>query len=330
MDHCPNCGAAVAPTAMACPACRMPRPRGLSQSGSGVGPHGLFRPDQPEGPVGAGDADDETHRPTRSNPFGHHGDDPDATPAGPWPTTAAGPDQERTRQQPSAPSSAAWVTEPIRGDSAPPPPLPPRPAPTPAGPSPFADLAQNERRRQRRTVVGIVTGALLLALLLGVGVALAINSAGGREAQPTVPSDEPVPPPASGTHSVPPPTAGPSDSVPPSSANPTDSAPTDPASTNSGPPTNSPSKSPEPKALPKDSTSCEQGRIAVPKKGTSCAFAREVAKQVAGADSQARSFSVRARSPVTKKDYTMDCTRDGALVTCTGGTGAVVYVLEEQ
>lgn len=172
-------------------------------------------------------------------------------------------------------------------------------------------------------MAGIVTGALLLALLLGVGVALAINSAGGREAQPTVPSDEPVPPPASGTHSVPPPTAEPSDSAPPSSADPTASAPDSSPST-------SPSESSEPQALPKDSTSCEQGRIAVPKKGTSCAFAREVAKKVADADSEARSFSVDARSPVTKKDYTMDCTRDGALVTCTGGTGAVVYVLEEQ
>ena len=55
---------------------------------------------------------------------------------------------------------------------------------------------------------------------------------------------------------------------------------------------------------------------------TSCEFAREVAEALGASEVPTR---LSARSPVTKRDYAMDC-EDTAPVTCRGGNDALVYV----
>lgn len=59
----------------------------------------------------------------------------------------------------------------------------------------------------------------------------------------------------------------------------------------------------------------------------SCGFATNVATAAAGPISQGQSaFQVQAHSPVTNRDYTLDCSGTG-LVTCSTDTGADVYIL---
>ena len=64
---------------------------------------------------------------------------------------------------------------------------------------------------------------------------------------------------------------------------------------------------------------------------TSCAFANRVSDAVWDADYSSARFTVRAYSPVTKKTYTMHCTRgtmdgDDIYQKCTGGNNAIVFV----
>nr|WP_235916467.1 serine/threonine-protein kinase [Spelaeibacter cavernicola] len=60
---------------------------------------------------------------------------------------------------------------------------------------------------------------------------------------------------------------------------------------------------------------------------TSCPFSEEVRRAYAASGSPTpQPRSVVATSPVTGLTYTMTCTANGALATCTGGDGAVVYV----
>jgi hypothetical protein len=77
-------------------------------------------------------------------------------------------------------------------------------------------------------------------------------------------------------------------------------------------------------SLPQGAVSCsaEIGRS----ENTSCPFAQNVAAAVWAANSDSDSFTVKAFSPVTGKDYDLSCTR-GEWITCEGGTKAVVYVL---
>ncbi|MDO5730424.1 hypothetical protein [Corynebacterium sphenisci] len=61
---------------------------------------------------------------------------------------------------------------------------------------------------------------------------------------------------------------------------------------------------------------------------TSCPFTREVRDAFVDyyRDTGETSGTIRAKSPVTGKSYTMDCRDDGVHVTCTGGNNAVVHI----
>ncbi|EUA91519.1 hypothetical protein I551_2045 [Mycobacterium ulcerans str. Harvey] len=60
---------------------------------------------------------------------------------------------------------------------------------------------------------------------------------------------------------------------------------------------------------------------------TSCPFAEQVRLAYgAGAPAGAAPRQVEVVSPVTGQSYSMTCTANGPLVTCSGGDGAIVYL----
>ena len=65
--------------------------------------------------------------------------------------------------------------------------------------------------------------------------------------------------------------------------------------------------------------------VAVGSSVTSCEFAASVWGEYIGAGGNGGSMTVRAYSPVTGSSYTMSCS-GGAVITCTGGNNAVVYI----
>ncbi|MGX1768849.1 hypothetical protein ACWIE7_11155 [Dietzia sp. NPDC055343] len=65
--------------------------------------------------------------------------------------------------------------------------------------------------------------------------------------------------------------------------------------------------------------------VAVGSSVTSCEFAESVWGEYIGSGGNGGSMTVRAYSPVTGSGYTMSCS-GGAVVTCTGGNNAVVYI----
>ncbi|WP_269821872.1 protein kinase domain-containing protein [Nocardia asteroides] len=84
-------------------------------------------------------------------------------------------------------------------------------------------------------------------------------------------------------------------------------------------------------SLPAGASPCEQGSASTPYSrtatgsgATSCGFAEAVQEAYSAAGGTPQ--SVEAISPVTGRRYTMTCTPDGKVVTCTGGDNAVVYV----
>lgn len=93
-----------------------------------------------------------------------------------------------------------------------------------------------------------------------------------------------------------------------------------------------------PATLPADARPCPQtgsgtgrlGKAATGTSVTSCGFAEEVRKayqESAGAvATDGTPVTVEAVSPVTGRSYTMTCTAEKRLVTCSGGENAVVYV----
>lgn len=155
----------------------------------------------------------------------------------------------------------------------------------------------------------VVLASVVLAIALISGLVVVLSLSGepttGESAGPTLPA------------SAPPSSAAP----PPPAPSPSSAAPTPSAS--SPTPTPTPEKGPTTTAA--DAQTCAPG-LQVPSKGTSCEFAREVAKQVEAADPEAEEFTVKAHSPVTKKDYEMSCVRNSVLTTCTGGNNAVVWI----
>src|SRR5690606_41222725 len=106
-----------------------------------------------------------------------------------------------------------------------------------------------------------------------------------------------------------------------------------------GPPrstrTSTTSAKPTPSALPPGARPCGPpaqvafANAAAGTEVTSCEFAEEVRKAYAAAAGGGRGSapaSVVAASPVTGRTYTMNCSEQDRLVTCTGGDNAVVYV----
>ncbi|WP_433683581.1 protein kinase domain-containing protein [Nocardia sp. CA-119907] len=59
---------------------------------------------------------------------------------------------------------------------------------------------------------------------------------------------------------------------------------------------------------------------------TSCAFAEEVRKAYANGGDAITDRSIVAHSPISNRDYTMNCTAGDQFATCSGGENAIVYV----
>ncbi|GAB3704643.1 hypothetical protein [Mariniluteicoccus flavus] len=100
-------------------------------------------------------------------------------------------------------------------------------------------------------------------------------------------------------------------------------------------PSSAPPPAPRPPAvLPAGARECpaihpasmSPGRSAIGNSATTCAFAEEVRLVYAAQPVRNARVDLSARSPVTRQTYPMVCTGD-AVVTCTGGTNAVVHLL---
>ena len=82
-----------------------------------------------------------------------------------------------------------------------------------------------------------------------------------------------------------------------------------------------------PAALPPNAEACPDNHSAVGTSTTSCAFAEQVRLAYAASGSPSPTpRDVDAYSPVTQQYYTMTCSANGRLVTCSGGNDALVYV----
>ncbi|MFE3541483.1 protein kinase [Nocardia sp. NPDC059177] len=106
-----------------------------------------------------------------------------------------------------------------------------------------------------------------------------------------------------------------------------------PAGTTPRATTAAPTTSAGPVTLPAGAQPCESGsaggtfgNAAVGNTVTSCPFAEAVREAYASGGSGTATRPVVATSPVTGRTYTMTCTPEGKLVTCTGGENAIVYV----
>ncbi|MFC4126424.1 serine/threonine-protein kinase [Nocardia rhizosphaerae] len=176
----------------------------------------------------------------------------------------------------------------------------------PYGPEPgYADPAwQHQEPRRNRSLLPILVGVLAVVVLaIGGAIGWRLMS-GGDEAPATTAA--PTSAPAGG-------------GVAPTTApRPTTAAPT----TTAGP-----------VILPASARPCESAatggmfsQAAIGTTVTSCGFAEAVRAAYAAGGESSGPRSVVAASPVTGRTYTMTCTPDGALVTCTGGENAVVYV----
>lgn len=100
-------------------------------------------------------------------------------------------------------------------------------------------------------------------------------------------------------------------------------ASTKPSTGSSTKPTKAPSSqaSSAPPPFPKGTRECSQEVAA--SNNTSCEFATNVAEHVDR--KRTGSWQISAHSPVTNRDYTMNCSR-AEFIVCSGGNAAVVYV----
>ncbi|NHA69817.1 zinc ribbon domain-containing protein [Phycicoccus flavus] len=168
----------------------------------------------------------------------------------------------------------------------------------------------SEERRGRGAVL-LPLGVLLVVALVAV-VAWQLAPRGERtETAAPAPSSS-APPAQSPSATEPSPEDSPTPEESPSSAEP------------------SPTRSEGPRKVRMASSAarCGEDGGAVAYRGndvTSCEFSVEVAKELGSSDLPA---TVTARSPVTKKSYTMRC-QDTAPVTCRGGNDALVYVEQD-
>lgn len=187
------------------------------------------------------------------------------------------------------------------------------------GPPPGPGEDPRQRRQRRNTITLVVLASVVLAIALVSGLVVVFSLSGApaadESAVPQAPSQAPTqPPPASA-----------SSGAPPSQSAPSQSAPSQSAPTPTPTPTSTPTPQQGPTTTAADAQTCAPG-LQVPAKGTSCEFARAVRAKVAEVGGDEVEFSVRAHSPVTKKDYTMECVRNDVLTTCTGGNNAVVWI----
>ncbi|MFF7941353.1 protein kinase [Nocardia gamkensis] len=177
------------------------------------------------------------------------------------------------------------------------------------------DESDYSSSRAGRSIALPIMVAVFAIVALTVGGAIAWQSFGSGEVEPTS---------AAALSEAPAPAARPSTQAP--------------TRTSSSPATSTSAKT-TPVTLPPGAKPCGQGQAAsgtftqsaTGTPVTSCAFAEAVRSAYAanGAAQNATRDAPRtvvATSPVTGRSYTMNCLPEGSLVTCSGGENAVVYV----
>jgi len=306
---CTRCGSPVTADDQSCPTCGgnllLPGSVGYDDETPTTGGPSAARPrDARTGPRDAGGLGS-----TRVMPAVGGHDDPDATRVNP-----RVPPQETPRAPRPATSNLPddWFRS---GTPVPPPPPPPTwsdaPQPPMVEPPPGEPAPRTQRRYHERMSTAVV---VLLALIPVVAIAVlvwqlmqwgginlvspAARTTSGASGGAPVPSGAAAPSGATSATSQP---QSPSHSTAPSSASP------------SQPPSST---------VPANASQCSATVYAGP--GTSCPFAQVVAAKVPAHPKPV--FEVKAKSPVTHKDYTMTCT-SGTLVECRGGNNAAVYVV---
>ncbi|MBF6456752.1 protein kinase [Nocardia cyriacigeorgica] len=179
--------------------------------------------------------------------------------------------------------------------------------PDPYAHDPYAHDPYAPHGRRRSVVLPIVIGVLVVAVI-AIGAVVGLQMFGSDDAESTT-------------------------------AQTTAAAPTSAAARTGGTTgsarTSTTSARPTPIALPPGARPCGPpatvafANAAVGTQVTSCEFAEEVRKAYAAAAGGGRGSapaSVVAASPITGRTYTMSCSEQDRLVTCTGGDNAVVYV----
>ncbi|WP_432277916.1 protein kinase domain-containing protein [Nocardia cyriacigeorgica] len=179
--------------------------------------------------------------------------------------------------------------------------------PDPYAQDPYARDPYATQGRRRSVVLPIVIGVLVVAVI-AIGAVVGLQMFGSDDTEPTA-------------------------------ARTTAAAPTSAAARTGGATgsarTSTTSAKPTPIALPPGARPCGPpaqvafANAAAGTEVTSCEFAEEVRKAYAAAAGGGRGSapaSVVAASPVTGRTYTMNCSEQDRLVTCTGGDNAVVYV----
>lgn len=199
-------------------------------------------------------------------------------------------------------ASPSTSTQPL-----PPPPVRPAaaPVPVPRSTSTAPRPRQDAGRARRRS--SLVPG---IAMLLAGFALLATAAVAFLWANPTrvatITADEPAVATASG-------------------------APTAPAPASPGPDQTTPAALP---TLPAGAVECTSDGAArnglsgsaSGSEATSCEFAEATRLALAGESDPFAVAEIEARSPVTEQTYTLACSSEDRLITCTGGTGAVVLV----
>ncbi|WP_212748730.1 serine/threonine-protein kinase [Nocardia cyriacigeorgica] len=179
--------------------------------------------------------------------------------------------------------------------------------PDPYAPDPYAHDPYAPQGRRRSVVLPIVIGVLVVAVI-AIGAVVGLQMFGSDDSESTT-------------------------------AQTTAAAPTSAAARTGGATgsarTSTTSARPTPIALPPGARPCGPpqtvafANAAAGTQVTSCEFAEEVRKAYAAAAGGGRGSapaSVVAASPITGRTYTMSCSEQDRLVTCTGGDNAVVYV----
>ena len=287
--YCTRCGSPVTDDDRACPRCG----GNLLLPGS-VG----FEDPATDGPgTGAGLGD------TRIMPPALRRDDPDSTRVNP-------------QVVPGAPAGHGQAAGDLPDDwfrpgpptTPPPPPMSWQAAPRPpmVEPAPGQPAVATQRRYHERTSTSVVVALALVPVVLVAFLVwwFLMGGGSGTAARPLVPQDSAT----TGSSSSPQASA--------SAAGPGSSAPSPDAASAA-------SSNPVPSTqVPSTATKCSASVYAG--KDTSCPFAEAVAAKLPS--DTAGVFEVKAKSPVTKKDYTMTCT-GGTLIDCRGGDNAEVFIV---
>lgn len=173
-------------------------------------------------------------------------------------------------------------------------------------PAPGQPAVVTQRRYHERTSTSVVVALALVPVVLVALLVWWFLDGGGSG-----PAARPVVPPTAATTG-----SSAASQSPPSAAGSGSSAPSSDASSAA-------SSNPTPSTqVPSSATKCSASVYAG--QDTSCPFAEAVAAKLPSDTTGV--FEVKAKSPVTRKDYTMTCT-GGTLIDCRGGDNAEVFIV---